>query len=253
MITSFQKSLIDDSKDDTIRVFNKTFDRIFDRNLNRTFNRIPIYNQNTNVWTNDHFRPSANKQIKAYYSNPRINKSPKQDETDRKSKYHIDGDERLESSSNESINDEKSRNVHNYYFNPNKAPYNLNKRAPNWPNENNSLDKENYKYRNRTRSLFLSKRINDQPENSNLNSFEILNSNSNNNRSKLLNIIQAELDQDSREIPLTQQEIENSNEIIKREYLSYWTKINFIKLYSELTNLKRKIGLMPNIYSQTQP
>lgn len=52
----------------------------------------------------------------------------------------------------------------------------------------------------------------------------------------------------SREIPLTQQELESSSELIKKEYLSYWTRINMVKLYSEITNIKRRIG-MPRIYT----
>lgn len=54
----------------------------------------------------------------------------------------------------------------------------------------------------------------------------------------------------SKEIPLTKQEIESSNEIIKREYLGYWTRINFVKLYSEIANIKRRVGLMPTIFPE---
>lgn len=58
----------------------------------------------------------------------------------------------------------------------------------------------------------------------------------------------------SREIPLTQQELESSNEIIKKEYLGYWTRINLVKLYSEITNIKRRIGMQPRIYpNRIQP
>lgn len=49
--------------------------------------------------------------------------------------------------------------------------------------------------------------------------------------------------------PLTRQELEeNSNEIIKKEYLGYWTRLNLVKLYSQIANIKRRIGLQTRIY-----